>query len=205
MRRAWTGICLAALVVAGGCSGGEMSMGEYTEQFNDITQSAGQQYAEFAETPEGRVLVAEGEELNDLTPQDLQAGLERIGRIESDVLEAAAAIDPPEQVAEFHSFYFALSPFTAAREALAARAATAADWEELSATPEMANYRAAIAKDKESCDNFAATIDSTRDQDAFGDMPWIPSELTEVVESVFGCEEYPEHPEDLYRPPPSTP
>ncbi len=180
-------------------------MAEYVERFNDITEEAGRQYDEFAASPEGRVLVAEGGELRNLTPQDLQAGLERIGRIEREVLEAAAAIDPPEQVAEFHSFYFALSPFTDAREALAARAGTAADWEELSATPEMAAYRVAIAADKEACTDFAATIDATGDRAVFGDMPWVPSELTEAVESVLGCEEYPERPEDLYRPPGSTP
>ena len=205
MRRAWTGIWLAALVVAGGCGGGEMSMAEYVESFNDIVEAASRQYDEFAASPQGRVLITEREQLSDFTPQDLQAGLERMGRIEREVLEAAAAIDPPEQVAEFHSFYFALSPFTAAREALAARAGTAADWDELSATPEMAAYRAAIAEDKEACKEFAATIDAKGDRAVFGDMPWVPSELTVAVESVLGCEEYPEHPEDLYRPPASTP
>ena len=180
-------------------------MAEYVERFNDITEAAQRQYDEFAASPQGRVLVAESEQLSELTPQDLQAGLERIGRIELEVLETAAAIDPPEQVAEFHSMYFALSPFTDAREALAARAGTAADWEELSATPEMAAYRAAIAEDKEACNDFAATIDATGDRAVFGDMPWVPSELAEAFESVLGCEQYPEHPEDLYRPPPSTP
>ncbi len=205
VRRIWTGICLVATVVVGGCGGGEMSMAEYVERFNDIVQTANQQYGEFAASPQGRVLVAEGEEIGDFTPQDLQAGLERIGMIEGAVLEAAAAIEPPERVAEFHSFYFALSPFTDAREALAARAGTAADWEELSATPEMAAYRVAIAEDKARCIEFAATMDATGDGGAFGDMPWVPSELTEAVDAVLGCEQYPEHPEDLYRPSVSTP
>jgi hypothetical protein len=203
VRRTWIGICLAAIVVAGGCSDGEMSMAEYVERFNDITEDARRQYDEFAASPQGGVLVAEGEQFSDFTPQDLQGGLERIGQIEREVLETAAAIEPPEQVAEFHSFYFALSPFTEAREALAARAGTAADWEELSATPEMASYRAAIAADKERCIDFAATIDATGDREVFGDMPWVPSELAEAVESVLGCEQYPERPEDLYRPPTS--
>ncbi len=205
MRRAWTGIWLAAIVVMGGCGSGEMSMAEYVDRFNDIAEMASRQYQEFAASPQGRVLVTEREQLSEFTPQDLQAGLERIGRIEREVLEAAAGINPPEQVAEFHSFYFALSPFTAAREALAARAGTAADWEELSATPEMAAYRAAIADDKGTCNDFAATIDETSDRAVFGDTPGFPSELTEAVEAVFGCASYPEHPEDVYRPPDSTP
>ena len=180
-------------------------MAEYVERFNAITDTASQQYAEIAADPEGRVLVAERDQLGEFTPQELQAGLERLGRIEREVLEAAAAIDPPEQVAEFHALYFALSPYAAARAALAARAGIAADWAELSATPEMAAYRAAISEDKEACNNLAATAQATGDRAVFGDMPWIPSELTEAVDSVLGCDEYPEHPEDVYRPLTSAP
>ncbi len=201
MRRSWIGIWLALIVVAGGCGGGEMSMAEYVEAFNDITFAASRQYEEFSASPEGRILIVENDELDDFTPQDLQAGLQRIGRIESAVLEAAAAIDPPEEVAEFHSFYFALSPFTAAREDLAARAGSATDWVELSATPEMEAYRAAVAEDKANCVEFAATIDDTRDRETLGDMPWFPSELSETVEAVLACDQYPERPEALYRPP----
>jgi hypothetical protein len=116
----------------------------------------------------------------------------------------AAAIEPPEQVAAFHNFYFATSKFTAARETLAARAATAADWEELSESPEMAAYRAAIAEDKQACTDFEAEMDATAERGVFADVPWFPSELSEVVEGVLGCEGYPERPEDVYRPPPTS-
>ena len=200
MRRALSVVSLLAIVAVGGCSDGEMSMADYVDRFNDIVGDAAQEYDEFSASPEGMVLIAEREQLSDFTPQDLQAGLERIGRIENSVLEAAASIEPPEQVAEFHAFYFAESPFTAAREALAVRAGSAADWEELSATPEMEAYRIAIAEDKRICDEFAASVDSTSDDVSFGDMPWIPSELAETVESVRGCAQYPEDPANIFRP-----
>ncbi len=178
-----------------------MSMAEYVEEFNKITDSASLQYQEFSSSPQGGVLLVTNDQLEQFTPQDLQAGLERLGRIERDVLEAAAAIDPPEEVAEFHALYFALSPYTAAREALAARAGMAADWEELSATPEMAAYRAAVASDKEACINLIAT--TNREGTEFGDMPWVPSELTEAVGAALDCNGYPENPEDIFRPPSS--
>ncbi|MCP3997977.1 MAG: hypothetical protein GY722_23400 [bacterium] len=205
MRRSWTGIWLAVIVIAGGCGGGEMSMADYVDSVNEIATTASRQYQEFAASPQGRVLVAERDQLGEFTPQDLQAGLDRIGRIEHGILETAADINPPERVSEFHSFYFALSPYTAAREALSARAATAASWDELSATPEMAAYRSAVAEDKKACTDFAATIEERRGQAVFDPMPWFPSELTEVVEAVFACDEYPEHPEDMFRPMDSAP
>ena len=40
-------------------------------------------------------------------------------------------------------------------------------------------------------------------REAFAGMPWIPGELQEIFEVALGCDGYPEHPEDVYRPPSS--
>ncbi len=79
-------------------------------------------------------------------------------------------------------------------------------WEELSESPEMAAYRAALAADKQVCTDIEAQLDATAERGAFADVPWIPGELKEVVAGVLSCEVYPEHPEDMFRPlPTSTP
>ena len=113
----------------------------------------------------------------------------------------------PEQVADLHHLYFDFGEdsYTAAYDALAVRAGTATSWEELSASPEMADYRAALARDKELCVGLDAEFEATKEREVFADTPWIPNELKEVVEAVIGCAGYPEHPEDVYRPPSTTP
>jgi len=186
-----------------GCGGGETSLTEYVEQLTAIMDRTIQQGEALVANPPGAVLVAEGAELNDFTPQDLQAALERVGRIEVETREAAAAIEPPKDLTDLHNLFFD-TRFTAAREALAARAATAATWEELSATPEMAAYRNAVAVDKQACIDIQVELDVTAQRGVFADNPWIPGELKEVIDVVLGCATFPENPEDILRPPPNS-
>jgi len=124
--------------------------------------------------------------------------------LEAEVRDAIDAIEPPEQIADLHDRLFDFSLTIPINDELAARAGTAVDWEELSASPEMAAYRAQLADDKQRCDEFQAELDDTAARGAFADTPWIPGELREVVDAALGCVGFPEHPEDMYRPP-STP
>jgi hypothetical protein len=187
------------------CGGGEMSLTEYVDRLNAIVDRASQQYYALVASPRGAVLVAEGAHLNDFTPQDLQAALEQVNEIEAEVMEATAAIEPPEQVADLHSLWFdSDGNSTSIGEALVARAGTAANWEELSKSTEMAAYRTAIARGKQVCTNFQTKLDATEERGVFADTPWIPGELREVVDAVLGCASWPEHPEDMYRPPPTN-
>ena len=69
----------------------------------------------------------------------------------------------------------------------------------------MEAYRAALARAKQWCIDLDARFDATAQREVFADTPWLPGEMKEVVEAVLGCEGYPEHPEDVYRPPPTSP
>jgi hypothetical protein len=180
-----------------------MTMTEYVDSLNAIVGEARQQYEELAASAESRVLSAERDELVEFAPRDLQVALVRVRQIEAHVDEATSAIDPPEQIAELHNLFFDFdSEFISAQEALAERAGTAVDWNELSNTPEMAAYRMALAEDKQSCLESQAHVNAIGEQgEAFADTPWIPTELKEIFEVVLGCDGYPEHPEDVYRPP----
>ncbi len=203
MGRVWAGAWLVLVVAA--CGGGEMSLTEYVEQLDAIVDRVNQQYEALVASPEGAVLVAEGAQLTDFTPQDLQAALERLGGIVVEVGEATDAIEPPEQIADLHNLWFGFhGEFTSALEALAARAGTAADWEELSESPEMAAYRATLAADKQVCTDIEAQLDATAERRVFAENPWFPAEFKEVVAGVLSCEVYPEHPEDRFRPPPTS-
>ena len=160
------------------------------------------QYEALVESPEGGVLIAGPGALASFSPRDLQTALEQVRIIEAGVDRATGAIDPPPQVAELHHLFFDFdSEFIASQEALAVRAGSALDWSELNETPEMAAYRTALAKDKQECIAAQAEVNAIAERrEAFADTPWIPAELKEVFEVAFGCDGYPAHPEDLYRP-----
>jgi hypothetical protein len=68
----------------------------------------------------------------------------------------------------------------------------------------MAAYRKAVTEDKQYCTEFLTPLDATAERGVFTDTPWIPGELKEVVNAVLGCNTYPEHPEDMFRPPPTS-
>ncbi|NNF70378.1 MAG: hypothetical protein HKN01_11460 [Acidimicrobiia bacterium] len=199
-----------AVVVVGGCGGDEMTLNEYVERVDAIFVRGAEQYEAVVASPEGMVLIVGqgshlgfddgGAQLADFTPQDLHIALEQVAEIQAEALEAAAAIDPPEQIAELHALYFRELPIAE----LAARAGTAESWEELSATPEMAAYRAALAADNQVCEDFQVKLDATAERRAFADTPWIPGELTEIVDYALGCSSLVGNPEDAYRPPPVT-
>lgn len=202
MRFMLVGVCLVLTV--SGCGGSEMSLTEYVDQLNAINRRGLQQYLELLASPQGEVLVAaEAAQITDFTPQDLQVGLEGVIEIAVEVKEAADAIEPPEQVADLHHRLFD-DKFTFFEEALAARAGTAANWEELSESPEMEAFRAAMAEDKQACIDFQAELDATANRAVFADTPWIPGFLKEIVDAVLNCEFVPEIPEDMFRPPPTS-
>ncbi len=200
-------VSVLALVFAG-CAGGEMTMSEYVERVDAIFERGIERYEAVVEGPQGLVLIAgqgphmdledRGTRLSDFTPYDLHLALLEVAAIQAEALEAAAAIEPPPQIADLHALYFRELPIAE----LAARAATAADWEELSDSPGMTAYRKALAADAEACTEFQATLDATADRGVFAENTWLPERLTEIVDYALSCGSLPQNPEDAYRPPP---
>ncbi|MGB5185501.1 MAG: hypothetical protein WBO84_00040 [Acidimicrobiia bacterium] len=192
--------------VAASCGGGELSMSDYTERVAVVVDRASQQYEALVASPQGAVLIAKPEQIESFSPQDLQTALEQVRQIEAEVEESIAAIDPPDQVAQFHHLFFRFGEgFISAQEALAARAGTAADWDELSESPEMGAYRAALAQDRQDCFDFRSQLNTIAEQRGdLSETPWIPSDLKEVFSVFLGCDGYPAHPDDVYRPAPDS-
>jgi hypothetical protein len=190
-------LCLGLLLPA--CGDGEMSLTEYLERVTDIVDEAQVRAVDVYASPEGAVLAADATELTDYAPRDLQVALDAVGEIELWVLDEIDDLDPPEAVADLHALFFS-DTYTVAREALAARAAVSADWDELSGSPEMAAYRAAVAGDKQVCGEIQGMIDAAATAEAFADVPWVSGELQTVIEGAMGCEWFPEDPEGMFRP-----
>lgn len=201
---------LAALLLPA-CGSGEMPLTEYVERIDAIFVRAIGQYEALVVSPEGLVLIAgqgahfgfddRGAQLTDFTPQDLHLALERLTEIQAEALEAAAAIDPPPQISRLHALYFRELPIAE----LAARAGTATDWEDLSASPEMDAYRKALAADNQVCADFQAELDATAERGVFAVSPWVQGDLEEIVDYALGCDALPRNPEDAYRPPVTSP
>ena len=201
MRRVYAGALLALIITACG-GGGELSVTDYVASLNAVVDTARGEYESLVTSPEGAVLIAKREQLAEYTPRDLQTALGALRDIEVGVEESVGAIQPPEGVADIHNFWFNFdSNFVPAQEALASRAGAAADWDELSESPEMAAYRTALADDKRVCAEFEAQLNTPEEErENLTDVPWIPSVMKQIVEAVLGCQGNPEHPEDVYRP-----
>lgn len=189
-------------MVVAACGGGELSLTEYADEVEEIIAGARSDYEALLDSSEGGVLFAQGDDLLAYAPADLGRLLEEIGELGEGVLASARDLDPPEAIQDLHDAWFEVddASFTEAQEALAERAGTASDWNELSDSPEMAAYRSALRADKEACVEFQTVLDETEERGVFAETPWLPAEFQEIVDVLLGCEGYPENPDDVYRP-----
>jgi hypothetical protein len=190
-------LCLTLAVTA--CGSDEISLTEYVDLVNDAAAQAGDTAEQLTE---------QGVLTEDLTPQDLEAGIERgIEEIRIPLQESADAVDPPEQVAELHTLMWSwhadlIRVETTLAQRVGATPDTEAGWTALSDSPEVAAYRASITEGKQVCIDFQAQLDDTEARGGFEGVAWLPSELSEVVKAALGCEWFPEDPQDIYRYPP---
>lgn len=199
LRRAHlVAVCLAAAIAA--CGGDELSLTKYVEEINDAAAEAGERAEQL--TAEG-ALGGGG-----VTPREVEAGIGRgLEELRIPLQEAVDAIEPPGQVAEMHALLWGwhaelIRVETALAERVGAAPHTEAGWTELSDSPEMIAYRASVAEGKQLCLDFQTRLDETEERRAFEDVPWMPSELSEVVSAALGCEWFPDDPQSIYRYPP---
>jgi hypothetical protein len=205
MTRVAVALLGCALLVAG-CGGGTLTMAEYADEVDAVFERGLGEYDALVKTPEGLVLIvgqgahfgfdAQDKQLSDFRPLDLHIALTRLAEIQDEALEAAASIEPPDEIAELHALYFRALPIAE----LAERAATVADWRELSDSPEMAAYRNALAADNEVCAEFQAKLDDIAAGGVFLDAPWMPTQLSDIADYALGCDDLPANPQDAYRP-----
>ncbi|NNL13318.1 MAG: hypothetical protein HKO82_06480, partial [Acidimicrobiia bacterium] len=101
------------------------------------------------------------------------------------------AIEPPDEAADLHAAAVdAITALVAAEQELFDVANTSDDLETLEnlwTSPAGEAARAADAKAIEICQAAEAAINSTEERQALVGMPWVPSELQEVVTVAFGC------------------
>ena len=181
-------------------------MAEYVDELDAVFDQGLQRYEVLVTSPEGLVLIVGqgahlgfdtgGKRLTDFTPQDLHVALVEVAEIQEEALATAATIEPPVELAELHALYFRALPIAE----LAERAATAADWQELSDSTEMAAYRDALEADNQVCADLQAKLDEIAERGVFADTPWMPTQLSEIADYALACDALPADPQDAYRP-----
>ncbi len=179
VRRIVLATCLAFVVAS--CGDGELTITEYAEQVEGLTTTMYQKLddldverASEAPTVEGHQALFNGQ----------AAALQEL-------LDGLQAIEPPNEVAELHTVSVdIMTRLTAAEEALARRAEDIETMDEMSLladSPELLAVDAAREEITAFCQAMQAQFDETAVFEALVDVPWMPSELQEVVVVAFGC------------------
>jgi len=173
-------IILGFLVAS--CGDGSLGLAEYNEQGTALAVVMEERIAELDAAWDSETA----------TVEDVRMYWDqRIDAFET-ALEGFLALNPSGEVAELHRTGMELfTNLVTAESAVADRAAsfeTVTGPEQWWATAEGAAVRAAEEEIYSLCLVFQATYDATVKRIAVSDVPWIPSEMKEIVQVDLGCE-----------------
>ena len=108
--------------------------------------------------------------------------------VRTDLQNSLTDLNPPEELADFHDDLVELLGRTlAAQEAWAVRADSAGSLDELRTSPEALAYYDLDAEMLPLCLELQSKLDATAEREIFAEVPWVPSEMKEVVELVMDC------------------
>ena len=175
------GVAILAVVLLGGCGAAAMTVTEYAEAAEGLVatmqvdfQRLDAEWESGPATPERAAVYWDG----------------RLG-IREQFLEGVQALRPPDPVLGQHEA--ALDVFTritaadeALAESVAASDALAGHWDWVD-TPLGRAADAILEEVYAFCRASQADYDATAQGAAFAEVPWVPSEMTEVVSVAFGC------------------
>lgn len=168
------------MLVVAACGGGELTMTEYAEQVEELTTTMygtiDELVADFQAAPE--------------EDRDEVALYTAIGVAFRDLRDGFETLEPPEEAAELHAVSVdTMTRLTDAQDAFAQRVAATepGDGVDLETTPEAVELLAIQEEMTEFCQARQAELDATADREALADNTWIPNEMKEVVDVLFGC------------------
>ena len=180
---------LAVALIVTGCSGGGSSVNDYVEGLNTMNN-------EFS--PRGEANFREFGSNPEPTLDDLRALLNANVALRPDVQDALEALDAPSQIDDLNESWAGWhAGFLAAEQAQSARAAKVGSWDEFLDSAEFAEWGVSIRDGAALCAGFERRLNSTEAAELFSGTAWMPSELTEVVHAVIGCESFPDDLNDL--------
>lgn len=179
LRCMWAGVCLALVITA--CGGGRLSLSEYNVQGTALVT-----------VMEERIYTLDAEwDSQTQTVERARSYWDRRLEARVEALEGLQALDPPDEITELHETGLDLfSRLTDAEKALAIRVASFETVTERDQWWDTTEGRAVRAVDEEIdafCHVFQVAYDATIERVILSDVPWIPSEMKEVVQIDIGC------------------
>lgn len=169
-----------ALTVAA-CSEGNVTVSEYAEQTEGLVSTMVDDFASLDERWESRTPTLAGA---------FEYWEERLA-IRRDFLAGVESLDPPAEIALMHDS--AVDIFTRITKADEAIAREVQSWSSVEGhwdwvdTPEGRASDAILEEVYAFCRASQADFDATADRSALQEVPWVPSEMTEVVSVAYGC------------------
>ena len=176
-----TGAVVAGLLLAS-CGGGDLSLGEYNTEGMAL-----------ATAMEERIYTLDAEwDSQTATVEDVRTYWDQRIKAYETALESFEALEPVGEAAELHRTGMELfTKLVAAESALATRVASS----DTVTTPEQwwnTQEGEAVGVVEEEiysfCLVFQAMYDATVERIALSDVPWVPSEMKEIVQVDIGCE-----------------
>ena len=123
--------------------------------------------------------------------EQIQASVQRRILVRSEFVAGLRDLEPPDDLVDLHGS--AIEIMANVADAESAMADRVMAWESISdiesiwETPEGLAAREADAKAVSLCLAAQADFDQTSDRAQFDDVPWIPSEMKEIIRVAFGC------------------
>jgi hypothetical protein len=174
-------LAVSIALVAAACGSDGPTLSEYATQVEELVVTMNAEIDALDHQNELRVPV--GDQIDDYFAGKLAARDEFIDAFES--------LDVPEEALELHQAALdVVVELTTAEETLAERVADAAGsltWDEIWATPEAIQTTVVDEQAIAICQAAQSEMGSSDDRAVFGDNPWIPEELRDVVVVFFGC------------------
>jgi hypothetical protein len=117
-----------------------------------------------------------------------------------EIEKAIRELDAPDEISDLHDLFIGwITAIRQAGEALAGRADTVGNWDQLLQSAEYKTYETTLTGGAEVCNEFQAKLDAWAARGIFADTPWIPGDLRDVADAVIGCDTIPEDLDAVFR------
>jgi hypothetical protein len=175
VRLAMASACIVFVVTA--CGGDTLSLTEYSKLLQSAIIDMTDEFD-----------VIEAQWASATTVDDGKEVLDKAVSIRTDLQNSLTDVNPPEALADLHEYLVEQhGRVLTVMAAWDVRAETADSLDELKESSEALAYWDLDAEMRPLCLEFQSRLDATGEREVFAEVPWVPSDMKEVVSLVLGC------------------